>query len=425
MENTVKLFMEVTKEPDENEATNILKSCEWNLEEAISIYLSKNEFEKTNKEYHSTTENLNNINKIDEIKEFEESIYKKNENEIEKKSFLYILNPIGKIIFPIFKNIYYAISTFFKLLSTFILTPYNDSNFTSYYENKYGKMHTNFFKGSLNEAILKSRKEEKLLLVYLHIDNNESAYFCEQVFNNSEIKSFFDENCILFAQDISKGDTKELQNVLNVFILPQISIILTCYVKDIKELTIIYGKPSVDHIINSITHCIEQMQVKKENSENLKHKTYNDRLIREQQDREYQEALKKDKLIEEEKKKKENEKLKKIQYKKEIKRKRQEKCKKFPLPIKENEQVTKISLRLSNGTRIQSNFSLDHTLEDIYEWAECCEFLEKNIKIPYKFELVCGHSKSTLQKVKNKIKEFDLYPNAVLNLKSLDTSDEE
>ncbi|CRG96898.1 UBX domain, putative, partial [Plasmodium gallinaceum] len=376
-------------------------------------------------EFNSTTENLENIDKINEIKESEEGIFKKDENEIEKKNFLYIFNPLGKIIFPIFKNIYYAISTFFKLLTTFILTPYDENNFTSYYEHKYGKMHTNFFKGNLNEAILKSRKEEKLLLVYLHIDNNESSYFCENIFNNSEIKSFFDENCILYAQDISKGDTKELNNILNVFILPQISIILTCYVKDIKELTIVYGNPSVNHIINSITHCIEQMQVKKENCESLKYKTYNDRLIREEQDREYQEALKKDKLIEEQKKKKENEKLKKTQYKKEIKKKREENCKKFPLSIKENEQVTEISIRLSNGTRIQNKFSVNHTIEDIYEWAECCEFLEENIKIPYKFELICGHSKSILQKVKNKIKEFDLYPNAVLNLKSLDTSDEE
>ncbi|SBT34324.1 conserved Plasmodium protein, unknown function [Plasmodium ovale wallikeri] len=93
---------------------------------------------------------------------------------------------------------------------------------------------------------------------------------------------------------------------------------------------------------------------------------------------------------------------------------------------RKEEKIEKTNFVLPNGIKIQNNFSLNHTIENIYDWAECCEYLEdNNITIPYKFELICGHTKSVLYNTKRKIKDFDLYPNAVLNMKSLDSSDEE
>ncbi|SBT71127.1 UBX domain, putative [Plasmodium malariae] len=488
MDESVRLFMEVTKVTNEKEAKEIIKTCQGNLEEAISTYLSKVDFQNLDEVSTPMGFPEDSQGGVRQRRAQEEgckdNICERSGEKIERTNFLYILNHIGRIICPLFKNICNIITTCFKLLSTYILSSDKENTFTMYYENMYGEKHVNFFKGTLSEAINKSKKEEKLLLVYLHIENNESSYFCNSVFNNEDIKLFFDENCILYAQDISTGDIKELSDIMNVFILPQISIILTCYVKEYKELSIIYGTPDISHIINCVTHCIEQMQMKKENINNLKNKNYNDRLIREEQDREYQEALRKDKLKEEEKKKKENEKFNKLELKKDIKKKRQEKINKFPLPIKENEQVTKICIRLPNGIKIQNNFSVNHTLEDVYDWAECYEFLadrnsstsntnsnsscnqnnnsnsscnknnnsnsscnknnnsnsscnknnnsscntvggNNSVSIPYKFELICGHTKSVLQKTKNKIKEYDLYPNAVLNMKSKDSSDEE
>ncbi|SBS92598.1 hypothetical protein POVCU2_0075100 [Plasmodium ovale curtisi] len=434
MENNVKLFMEVTKSTNEKEAKDILEICQGNLEEAISTYLSKVDFERMD-EIPDSGSIPGVRRRIPEKGKCKENICERKEEKIEKTNFVYILNHIGKIICPLFKNIYNIVSTCFKLVSTYIVNPSNDNNFTTYYENNFGKIHTKFFEGSLNEAIYQSNKEEKLLLVYLHIENKDSLHFCNNIFNNNEIKSFFDENCILYAQNISKGDIKEFKNIMNMYILPQINILLTSHIKNIKELSIIYGTPTVSHIINTITHYIELIQIKKENLINLDNNIlnnseifyYNDsRKIREEQDREYQEALKNDMLKEEEKKKKENKKLLKIQYKQEIKKKRKEKRNKFPLCINENENITKICLRLPNGIKIQNNFSINHTIEDIYDWAECCEYMgDNNITIPYKFELICGHTKSVLYNTKRKIKDFDLYPNAVLNMKSLDSSDEE
>ncbi|ANQ07507.1 Uncharacterized protein PCOAH_00015600 [Plasmodium coatneyi] len=438
MEERVKMFMEVTNLSDEEEAESILKTCEGNLEEAISTYLGQVDFNELDEDPPGNASTRNRgksryatraaTNQPTERNE----MCQRNEEKIERANLFNLLNHLGSLIFPIVKSVYSLLSACLKLVSTYIVNSPENGTFAAYYEERFGKRHVNFFKGSLSEAIKVSKQEEKLLLVYLHIENNDSTYFCECIFKNEEIKSFFDNSCVFFAQDITKGDIRELSNVLNVFMLPQISIIQTSHVKQYEELSIIYGTPSVTHILKSVTHCIEQMNAKKANQDKVKNKTYTDRLIREEQDREYLEALKKDQQKVQERKKKEEEKMKKIQLKKNIKNKRMEMANKFPLPIRDNERVTRICIRLPNGVKIQDKFSLNHTLEDVYEWAECSEFLGQNsgsakgeINIPFKFELICGHTKAVLQRARNALGEFDLYPNAVLNMKSLDSSDEE
>ncbi|CAA9987625.1 conserved Plasmodium protein, unknown function [Plasmodium knowlesi strain H] len=438
MEERVKMFMEVTNLSDQEEAESILKTCEGNLEEAISTYLGQVDFERIDEDHPGNGSMRNRRNSrygtrgtTRQPMERNE-MCQRNEEKIERANLFYLLNQLGSLICPIVKSVYSLLSACLKLVSTYVVNSPENETFTTYYEEKFGKRHANFFKGSLSEAIKVSKQEEKLLLVYLHIENNDSSYFCESIFTNEDIKSFFDNCCVLFAQDITKGDIRELSNVLNVFMLPQISIIQTSNVKVYEELSIIYGTPSVSHILKSVAQCIEQMNSKKANQDRVQNKTYTDRLIREEQDREYMEAVKKDQLKVQERKKKEEEKMKKVLQKKNMKKKRREMANKFPLPIKDNEKVTKICIRLPNGMKIQDTFSLNHTLQDVYEWAECSEFLVQNpsigkgeIIIPFKFELICGHTKAVLQRARNALGEFDLYPNAVLNMKSLDSSDEE
>ncbi|CXI37200.1 conserved Plasmodium protein, unknown function [Plasmodium berghei] len=441
MDNEIKLFMEMTKLSDKDEAKRLVEMCNGNLEDNIVKYLKNGELESLSQgnELKKRKGNEDNSNKTENI--VNDKVYKKSENNIVKSHFFEILNNIRGVICPLFRNIYNMITSCFNLISSYILNSCNKNSFTVYYEEKYGKIHVNFFNGNLKDAINKSKKEEKLLLVYLHIDNEESEYFCKHIYTNIEIIPFFENNCILYAQDISKYPFIELHDKINIYMFPQISILLT-YTSNIKELSVIYGRPSATDIIQSIIECIEKAAIEKNKMErnrsmvsNVNETVYRDRLLREEQDREYQEALKKDKEILEKKKKKENEKLLKIEkkknYIKDIKNKRNEKSKKFPLNIEPNDKVTKILLRLPNGLKVQNNFSSNHTLRDIYDWAECCDILEvdktkkQNMNIPCKFDLICGHTKYVLKNSTNLIKEFDLYPNAVLNMKSLDSSDNE
>ncbi|SCM21642.1 conserved Plasmodium protein, unknown function [Plasmodium chabaudi chabaudi] len=482
MDNEIKLFMEVTKLSDEGEAKRLLAMCNGNLEDAIVKYLKNGKVENMhegtqsvnsssnlrkregkgnekkggenkiinnnqNKASNSENEKKGGENKIINNNQNKTSnsgndkVFKKDENDIVKSNFFEILNNVGGIICPLFRNIYNLITSCFHLISTYILSVCSKNSFTMYYEEKYGKIHATFFNGSLKEAINKSKREEKLLLVYLHTENEESAYFCKHIYTNIEIISFFENNCILYAQDISKYSLTELHDVINIYMFPQINILLA-YGSSIKELSVIYGTPNATEIIQSIIGCIDKAEVEKKKLQrstsmrsSVDESVYRDRLLREEQDREYQEALKRDKQIMEEKQKKENEKLQKIEkkknYIKDIKNKRNEKSKRFPLTIEPNDKVTKILLRLPNGLKVQNNFSDNHTLRDIYDWAECCDILEidktkkKNMNIPCKFDLICGHTKSVLKNSTNPIKNFDLYPNAVLNMKSLDSSDDE
>ncbi|EUD64691.1 hypothetical protein C922_04947 [Plasmodium inui San Antonio 1] len=438
MDERVKLFMEVTNLLDEEEAESILRTCQGNLEEAISTYLRKVDSGALDEDPpgNASTRNCGKSHVRTNVPTNQQTdrngMCHGNEDKIERANLFYVFNQLGSLVCPIVKSVCNLLSACLKLVSTYIVNSPESDTFAAYYEERYGRGHVNFFKGSLSEAIKVSKQEEKLLLVYLHIENNDSSYFCESIFKNEQIKSLFDNNCILFAQDITKGDIRELSNVLNVFVLPQISILQTSHVREYEELSIIYGTPSASHIMNTVAHCIEQMDKKKENQDKINNRTYTDRLIREEQDREYQEAVKKDELKVKERKKKEEEKMRRLHLKKDIRMKRKEKANKFPLPIKDNEKVTKICVRLPNGVKIQEKFSLNHTLENVYEWAECSEFLRQDsgsakgeITIPLKFDLICGHTKAVLQRGGNALREFDLYPNAVLNMKSLDSSDEE
>ncbi|SBS94357.1 conserved Plasmodium protein, unknown function, partial [Plasmodium ovale curtisi] len=239
-----------------------------------------------------------------------DKMFQKNNENIVKSNFLEVLNNVGEIICPLFRNIYNFITSCFHLISTYILSVCNKNSFTMYYEEHYGKTHVTFFNGSLKEAINKSKREDKLLLVYLHTENEESAYFCKHIYTNIEIISFFENNCILYAQDISKYSLTELHDIINIYMFPQINILLT-YGSNIKELSVIYGTPNATEIIQSIIGCMDKAEVEKKKLQrstsmrsSVDEAVYRDRLLREEQDREYQEALKKDKQIMEEKQKK-------------------------------------------------------------------------------------------------------------------------
>ncbi|ETB60023.1 hypothetical protein, variant 1 [Plasmodium yoelii 17X] len=445
MDNKTKLIM--GKFENEDEEKRLVEMCNENLEE------SELRKRKGNDKTESGSDRKGNDKaESGSDRKGNDKVYKRDENNnIVRSHFFVMLNNVGGFICPLFRNVYNMIASCFNLVSSYILSSCNKNSFIVYFEEKYGKNHVEFFNGTLKDAINKSQKEDKLLLLYLHIDNDESEYFCKNIYTNIEIISFFENNCILYAQDISKHPFIELHDKINIYMFPQISILLT-YASNIKELSVIYGQPSVNDIIQSIIECIEKADAEKKKAEKIKAEkikaeknilagrnvsetVYRDRLLREEQDREYQEALKKDKAILEEKKKKENEKLLKIEkkknYIKDIKNKRNEKSKKFPLNIESNDKITKILLRLPNGIKVQNHFSNNHTLRDIYDWAECCDILEsdqtkkQNIHIPYKFELICGHTKYVLKNSTDPIKDFDLYPNAVLNMKSLDQSDNE
>lgn len=441
MDDRVRVFMEVTNLMDEEEAKSILNACQGNLEEAISTYLSKVDFERMG-EAPPRNEGLRNrgpsryppgaaANQPTQ----RSGVCQREEDQMERTNLYQVWNQVGSLLCPIMKNAYSLMSTCLKMVSTYIVNSPQSANFTQYYEERFGRRHANFFQGSLSDAIRVSIQQGKLLLVYLHTENSNGTYFCEFIFKNEEVKSFLDNSCVLFALDITKGDVRELGNVLNVCVLPQMNVIQTCYVKEFEELSIIYGNPSVSNILNTVANCIETMNMKKASQSKEEDKTYTDRLLREEQDREYQEALRQDQLRaeekrrqEEEKKKKEEEKKKMMSQKKDVKLSRRERARRFPLPIKSNEKATRICVRLPNGMKIQSNFSLNHTVEDVYEWAECAEFLRPDargikggeITVPLRFQLICGHTKDVLQRTRETLGEFDLYPSAVLNMKSLD-----
>lgn len=465
-----------------------------------------------NNERRKSEENIENTNK-------------ENEKIKRETTFLGILRPVVSLVSPLFKNVGNLIAVILKFLGAFLLSTYTANDFISSYERKYGTFHVNFFKGSFKKAVLEAKQSGKLLVIYCHMET-EGNYFCERIFTDPKAKDFIDANFIVYADYVTCAKVPVIKMMRTKIAFPALLVVMPLEESNVKLLKYMNERPSVSHIIDMLTGCIEyiyltddtlsEQHILEEDFQNgnvnlrrngaelhsvsplggglgssfvnrkrdpnvsstnpvnaelgrvgqhlgqtapsndsrsglvkrnvssamginlrtnrTAHITFRaeniernitDRLIREEQDREYQEALLIDQMKEEQKKEEERLKRLKSDVKKDIKEDRKKRSQNFQLKINEGESTTKICSRFPNGKRIQRDFSVEHTIQNIYEWVECSEFLEKDITVPYKFELICSHSKMVLEKNDKPIKDFDLIPNAILNVKSLDSSDEE
>jgi len=215
---------------------------------------------------------------------------------------------------------------------------------------------------------------------------------------------------------------------------PSFCVLLPASVEEIRLIGALHGQISPDEVIGMLTNCLEEMESHRSElvAQQVQHQE--DRFLREQQDREYQEALEMDRLraeakAEEERREREareeaDEQLRKEQEavarieakRKHLQDRRAAAAQSMVVPGAEC--TSRIALRLPTGQRLDRRFLPSATLADVYAWADCAAFLPENaskeLEIPLKFTLKTGFPAAELTEMDRTVEELKLAGSNIL-----------
>jgi FAS-associated factor 2 len=267
-----------------------------------------------------------------------------------------------------------------------------------------------FFDGSFTEAVQSARQQQKLLVVYLHSEHSSfTRSFCTRVLSSEIVRSMLDASFILWGGDAARMETLHVAAMMHSpqFQYPCLCVLLPANPDDIRAIGAVHGQVQVDAAVALLTAGLEEMNSHQALDVARRAQHAEDRSLREQQDREYQEALAADQMRIEQQRAQEREELE-AQRKAEEQRRLEEaeksrleatardlqarrKRQAEALDPERADATARIAVRLPAGSRLQRKFSPNATLEDVYLWAECAAYLPENIglelQIPPKFSL--------------------------------------
>lgn len=277
-----------------------------------------------------------------------------------------------------------------------------------------------FFEGSFSQAVEAAHRDLKLLAVYLHsAPSQQSQALCTEVLANEAVRAMLDSRFVLWGGDVARAVSQTVARMLHAHAFPYLCVILPVSYGEVRVIGNVSGAVEIDAAVALLTACLEEMESHRAEMIARTDQQFEDRLLRQEQDREYQEALEMDRLREEERRRQEAE-QRELQHLEEEKRLQEQQCvekleaqrqalqeqrrqKAAALGAEDPEATARISLRLPAGQRIQRKFSPDALLGDVYDWAEVAAHLpenaEKGLEVPRRFVLkTCFPSRGLTEK---------------------------
>jgi len=292
-----------------------------------------------------------------------------------------------------------------------------------------------FFEGSFTQAFQAARRDLKLLVIYLHSENSRyTQSFCTQVLNNEFIRTMLDENFLLWGGDIARMETHQVSQMIHARQYPMFCVVLPVSVSEIRVIGSLHGEVQLDAAVALLAACLEEMEMHRAEIVARREQQVEDRHLREQQDREYQEALEMDRKREEEQQVQEREQAEAQRVAEEERRQMQEALDRqeaqkreleerrrrqaATLEVADAEAKSRISLRLPAGQRVQRTFRSTATLADVYAWADSVAYLSENagkgLEIPAKFTLKTSFPSRDLTEMERTIEELQLSGSNIL-----------
>eukprot|EP01102_Stenamoeba_stenopodia_P017547 TRINITY_DN630_c0_g2_i1.p1 TRINITY_DN630_c0_g2~~TRINITY_DN630_c0_g2_i1.p1 ORF type:complete len:383 (-),score=70.10 TRINITY_DN630_c0_g2_i1:48-1196(-) len=239
------------------------------------------------------------------------------------------------------------------------------------FEEQYGTSHPRFFAGSFSQAVQQSKRECKLLLVYLHSELHvNTPTFCREMICSELFTEFTNENFVLWAASIASPEGYKVSNVLDVSTYPFLGLLsmdantLLCGFEGATDVTTVVDK--LTNVLEAETANLTNYRVQQEERER-------DRLIREEQEMAYQLALEADRekerqAQEEEQRLKEMERMAKEA---EENKKRAIEFKKRNLPPEPAQgQGVQLVVRMPNGSRLSRRFNPTDLVQSVYDYVD-------------------------------------------------------
>ncbi|EGC36455.1 hypothetical protein DICPUDRAFT_77902 [Dictyostelium purpureum] len=300
--------------------------------------------------------------------------------------------------------------------------------------NRFGDTHPTFRNGIYTETVSFARSKFKFLIIYVHSSKNPNANsFCKDVLFTREFKEFIDEHFVFWACDINTSLGLRISNFLKATSYPFLSMIscnnipgLTStsdpvQLESFQDTQLLTKQSTIDAIRDHFAYY-EPSLISAKADNDLREQ---DRFIRQEQDEEYLKSLKADqekerirleKLEQErlEREREEQEERERLEFENRLLERKENKKKYYqvePSLIKGSNDVTKLVIRLHDGSKIQRNFLISSTIEYVMD------YIDTLIQEPIEhYVLSTNFPKKRLTNLSVTLKDESLYPDAVLFL---------
>ena len=190
--------------------------------------------------------------------------------------------------------------------------------FSEWFEENHGTVHPRFFRGSCQTALSRSKSEAKFLLAYLHDHGaSECDEFCSKILASALFVAFCDENFILWVGELHTAEGRAVRRALRVQQQPAIVMLAHGDLAAAAGFGGGRGAPGDPAAVQALgtvqgaralneEGLIASLHAQLQNFEPLliaaraeQHERMNDRLLREEQEAEYNRALAEDEAREE------------------------------------------------------------------------------------------------------------------------------
>lgn len=331
-------------------------------------------------------------------------------------------------------------ATFFSFICTFIFGPggprigggpTSGAAFSGALAASYGAnlQLPRFFEGSFTQALQTAQRELKLLVVFLHSEHARDAQsFCTNVLGNDIVKTMLDEGFVLWGGDIARMEAHHVSQMIHARQYPCFCVLLPASVDEIRVIGAVQGEVQVDSTIALLVGCSEEMDSHRSEIVARSAQHVEDRYLREEQDREYQQALEMDKKRQEERAAQERVERESQREAEELRKKEEEEFARFEadrisldtelkrqaaaLGVPGADATVCIALRLPAGQRVQRKFRPTAPLSEVYVWASCVGYLSEHegrgLEIPKRFMLKTSFPCRDLTEMESTIDDLKL-----------------
>eukprot|EP00391_Amoebophrya_sp_Ameob2_P013461 CAMPEP_0178998036 /NCGR_PEP_ID=MMETSP0795-20121207/9307_1 /TAXON_ID=88552 /ORGANISM="Amoebophrya sp., Strain Ameob2" /LENGTH=474 /DNA_ID=CAMNT_0020690705 /DNA_START=99 /DNA_END=1523 /DNA_ORIENTATION=- len=318
------------------------------------------------------------------------------------------------------------------------------TEFKQMFERAYGSagpQPTFFEAGSFNEAIQHAKDNMKLLCVYFHCDTaGYTDQFCKDVLKNDLVVPMLAETCVVFPQDIVHRAAYDLARQFNVRSYPFIGLVLPVSSTDYSVLHKLEGQAAcdMDAVIAVLTQGADDLSENRARLATAANAYAQDRLLRAEQEREFQEALAKDREADAARQREEEARQKALEEETQAQVARENAAMELEAKRRKlanevvvvdaatSEPKTKIQVKFPSGQRVNRTFLQSHTLRDLFDWVEASEYTEATApKVPTKFNLNTSFPTKTLTRSEETLKDAGLVPNVQVLLQDLSEDDDE
>lgn len=292
------LFREVTAEArDEAASIEVLKSCNWNVEQALSLHWASHDEDHGAQARAPAAAGANPLSAPllpghgRSSAATHGSTAGDSPGSMAYGLFSRIAQGIKQIGFSVLSLVY----TFFFGTGGGALGS-SGAAFRRALQTSYGTPALpEFHDGSFSQAVTRARQDLKLLVVYLHSEHaRHSQSVCSDVLANEVIRTVLDENFILWGGDVARMEAHQVARMIHARQFPSFCVLLPASVEEIRVIGALHGQIEAEGAQALLAACMEEMETHRAEIVAQQVQRVEDRYLREQQDREYQEALEMD-----------------------------------------------------------------------------------------------------------------------------------